>query len=229
MGFSVGEIISHAQMSLEEGMSLQKGMNFHTPSGFPIVLMSTRPGAPYKDRVENDGATLIYEGHNQPRNLSSSPEEDDQKLLLPSGKLTENGKFSEAASKYVQGKTEATLVKVYEKLRAGVWVYNGLFELRDAFEEHVERRVFKFKLQATQAKSHKIEAVPQPSPGRMIPSAIKQEVFLRDGGKCVKCGVADNLHFDHIVPFSKGGSSTTAQNIQLLCVRHNLAKSNKIL
>jgi hypothetical protein len=229
MGFAVGDIINHAEMSLEEGMSLQKGMNFNTPTGFPIILMSTRPGATYKDRVEDEGTTLIYEGHNQPSNLSESPQSDDQKLRLPSGKFTENGKFFEAASKYKAGDAEAILVKVYEKLRAGVWVYNGLFKLIDAFEERTGRTVFKFKLLATELKTENARAIPQISVGRMIPSVVKQEVFVRDGGKCVECGETNNLHFDHIVPFSKGGSSTTAKNIQLLCARHNLSKSDKIL
>lgn len=39
----------------------------------------------------------------------------------------------------------------------------------------------------------------------------------------------DNLHFDHILPFSKGGTSLKSENIQLLCARHNLQKSDKII
>jgi 5-methylcytosine-specific restriction endonuclease McrA len=32
-----------------------------------------------------------------------------------------------------------------------------------------------------------------------------------------------------VLPFSKGGTSLNAQNVQLLCMRHNLAKGAKIL
>jgi len=67
------------------------------------------------------------------------------------------------------------------------------------------------------------------SPGRLIPSSVKQTVFIRDGGKCVECGSSDNLHFDHILPYSKGGTSYSAENVQILCARHNLSKSAKIL
>ncbi|MCK5258904.1 MAG: HNH endonuclease, partial [Thermoplasmatales archaeon] len=35
-------------------------------------------------------------------------------------------------------------------------------------------------------------------------------------------------HFDHIIPYSKGGSSLVADNIQLLCTKHNLEKRDKI-
>ncbi|NGZ96803.1 MAG: hypothetical protein CV089_11890 [Nitrospira sp. WS110] len=50
----------------------------------------------------------------------------------------------------------------------------------------------------------------------------------RDGGKCCVCDAMDELHFDHILPFSKGGTSLTAENIQLLCARHNLQKRASI-
>jgi 5-methylcytosine-specific restriction endonuclease McrA len=63
---------------------------------------------------------------------------------------------------------------------------------------------------------------------RLIPTSIKLEVWKRDGGKCVVCGAIDELHFDHIIPFSKGGTSLTVDNVQLLCARHNLEKRDNI-
>ncbi len=33
---------------------------------------------------------------------------------------------------------------------------------------------------------------------------------------------------DHIVPYSKGGTSLKVENIQLLCARHNIEKSANI-
>lgn len=63
---------------------------------------------------------------------------------------------------------------------------------------------------------------------RIIPTSVKLEVWKRDKGRCVKCGSEDNLHFDHIIPYSKGGSSLVAENIQILCARHNLKKRDKI-
>jgi 5-methylcytosine-specific restriction endonuclease McrA len=53
-------------------------------------------------------------------------------------------------------------------------------------------------------------------------------VWKRDGGCCVKCGAKDELHFDHVVPFSRGGTSIVAENVQLLCARHNLQKHDQI-
>jgi len=45
----------------------------------------------------------------------------------------------------------------------------------------------------------------------------------------VICGATTELHFDHVLPYSKGGTSLTAQNVQLLCARHNLSKGAKLL
>jgi 5-methylcytosine-specific restriction endonuclease McrA len=63
---------------------------------------------------------------------------------------------------------------------------------------------------------------------RLIPPHVKLDVWKRDQGKCVVCGSAENLHFDHILPFSKGGTSLLAENIQILCAKHNLKKHNNL-
>ena len=60
-----------------------------------------------------------------------------------------------------------------------------------------------------------------------IPTALRSEIWRRDGGQCSKCGSRERLQFDHIIPVSKGGN-TTAQNLQLLCQSCNLSKGNRI-
>lgn len=62
---------------------------------------------------------------------------------------------------------------------------------------------------------------------RNISSKVKREVWRRDYGKCVECGSQERLEYDHIIPFSKGGSNT-ARNIQILCEKCNRKKHNKI-
>lgn len=62
---------------------------------------------------------------------------------------------------------------------------------------------------------------------RRISQNVKDKVWNRDGGVCVNCGSMENLEFDHIIPFSKGGANTY-RNIQLLCEQCNRQKSNKI-
>ena len=60
-----------------------------------------------------------------------------------------------------------------------------------------------------------------------IPQDIMDKVWNRDRGRCVKCGSQENLEFDHIIPFSKGGANTY-RNLQILCKKCNIEKSNKI-
>lgn len=63
------------------------------------------------------------------------------------------------------------------------------------------------------------------SQSRNISQTTKRIVFARDGGSCRCCGSSVSLEYDHIMPFSCGGSSD-ASNIQLLCLRCNRSKSN---
>ncbi len=226
------EIIPYVEMCQREGMSLQRGMNFKTSSGYAIILMSVRRNAPYQDRMEADGSVLIYEGHDQPKHSPGpDPKSLDQLERTPNGTLTENGKFHQAAQEHRQHGRPPVRVKVYEKILGGVWSYNGLFDLVDSWRESDgKRQVFKFKLAVVpeDALLDPIHPVWAEDRRRIIPTAVKLEVWKRDGGKCIQCGAKDELHFDHIIPFSKGGTSLGAANVQLLCARHNLEKSDKI-
>ena len=62
-----GDVISYLEMCGEEGVNLQRGMNYHMRGNVSIILMSLRPNAPYSDKVEEDGRILIYEGHDVPK------------------------------------------------------------------------------------------------------------------------------------------------------------------
>jgi 5-methylcytosine-specific restriction endonuclease McrA len=55
------------------------------------------------------------------------------------------------------------------------------------------------------------------------PQDVKIEVAVRDGGRCRQCGSNKELHFDHVIPWSKGGRNTV-DNIQLLCRTCNRRK-----
>jgi HNH endonuclease len=193
--------------------------------------MSVRTGAPYADEVQDGGRILIYEGHDVPRMKSGSdPKKADQEPRAPSGTLTQNGLFWHAALAHKNDGAPPEPVRVYEKIKTGIWAFAGVFELVDAWvKEEDGRKVFKFKLQVSDQRvdgaERRADAIEH---DRLIPTQVKIEVWKRDRGKCVLCGNQENLHFDHVLPFSKGGTSLLAQNIQLLCATHNLAKRDKI-
>lgn len=230
MNSSRDDILSYREMCDEEGVqTLQRGMNFRLNPQYSVVLMSRRSNAPYRDSVLPDGVTIEYEGHDIPRQgYNHNPKLNDQISFLPSGKLTQNGLFIRSVEEFKkEGKSEP--VKIYEKIMDGVWSLKGMFDLIDYDVVHDGKRsVFKFKLKLSTGKFKRIGDEPILNHLRIIPSEVKQEVWKRDGGVCVLCGSNQNLHFDHDLPFSKGGTSLSVKNVRLLCMKHNLQKSGKI-
>jgi len=226
------DILSYREMcDAENVQTLQRGMNFRLNPSYSVILMSQRSNAPYKDRVSPDGFSIEYEGHDvSKRSYGHYPKHEDQPEKLPSGKLTQNGQFIEAVRKYKEGNQEPESVKVYEKIMAGVWSLKGFFDLIDyKVVRDGKRNVFRFLLRLSERQLANVgQENIYLNHSRLIPSEVKKEVWKRDRGKCVKCDSTTNLHFDHELPFSKGGTSLTAKNVRLLCMKHNLEKSAKI-
>ena len=128
------------------------------------------------------------------------------------------------------GETKKPLSKycaaTYEK-RFGTW-RKGL----EAFIEYINSN--KEEVQETEEngqgekESDIVEIVCKHKTKRNISERLKVQVLMRDGNKCKLCGITvtgEDIHFDHIKPWSKGGE-TVLENIQVLCARHNLAKGN---
>jgi hypothetical protein len=207
-------------------------MNFGIGGNHSVILMSVRRNAPYRDRLEDSGTTLVYEGHDQPRGSKQpNPKVVDQPERFPSAGMTQNGKFHKAAQLYKSGKRDPEHVRVYEKIQTGIWSYNGVFHLVDSWQERDEyREVFKYRLVAVEG-DESFDSPPERNilRRRVIPTSVKLVLWKRDGGKCVIYSATDELHFDHDVPWSKGGTSITEENVQLLCARHNLQKHDRIV
>ena len=60
-----------------------------------------------------------------------------------------------------------------------------------------------------------------------VSNKMRFAVYSRDGNRCVKCGSTRELEVDHIMPIAKGGK-TTFNNLQTLCKRCNMNKSDII-
>ena len=163
-----------------------------------------------------------------PKQPGVDPKRIDQPRTTRYGKPTQNGLFANWVDQTKAGKVQPARVRVYEKLMTGIWSDKGLFELRDYWlTGSPGRSVFKFHF----AQSAEVETGTMPgqqSLSRQIPSWVKQKVFKRDRGMCVICKETTQLHFDHDLPYSRGGASVTPENVRILCARHNLEKSAKI-
>lgn len=75
---------------------------------------------------------------------------------------------------------------------------------------------------ATKSRATRVSTNP-----RHIPANVRRAVYERDGGRCTfiaddghRCEARHHLHFDHIEPLARGGTST-ADNIRLHCRAHN--------
>ena len=227
----IDQIYSYREMcDIENVQTLQRGMNFRMNHRYSVILMSRRSNAPYSDKILEDGITIEYEGHDAPKtSYEINPKTLDQPKLTRNGTLTQNGKFIESVEKYKKDTSEPEKVKVYEKILPGVWSLKGFFDLIDYKINHDgKRNVFIFSLKLSDEQDVETNGHIDLKHTRLISSEIKKEVWQRDKGKCVICGSIKNLHFDHDLPFSKGGTSLTAKNIRLLCAKCNLEKSDKI-
>lgn len=92
-------------------------------------------------------------------------------------------------------------------------------EIRTALQAIKERKAYQLS-EEYRRKNERAKVTP----------SMRYNILQRDGGKCQLCGrTADDgvvLEVDHIIPISKGGS-TTHNNLQTLCRECNRGKSTK--
>ncbi|MFZ2456704.1 MAG: hypothetical protein WAX07_09535 [Candidatus Altiarchaeia archaeon] len=115
------EIISYREMCDAENVQiLQRGMNFRMNPEYSIILMSRRSNAPYRDKIHDDGISIDYEGHDEPKTaFNKNPKTIDQPRYTKNRSLTQNGLFIQAIESYKNDLQSPELVKVYEKVLPG--------------------------------------------------------------------------------------------------------------
>ena len=99
-------------------------------------------------------------------------------------------------------------------------------DLEPILRERREREIIESNERADEERGsdHVAQSAAGERNTRAIPQDVKIEVAVRDGGRCRQCGSNKELHFDHVMPWSKGGPNTVV-NIQLLCGTCNRRKS----
>lgn len=120
--------------------------------------------------------------------------------------------------------------------KIGLWLLVALIVLASwatipyllfkAFKARVETHPEENTTPSTESDSPRATGPTKPR-REPIPKSVQMYVWQRDGGRCIECGSNENLEYDHIIPFSKGGSNTD-RNLQLLCQHCNRAKGSRI-
>lgn len=91
------------------------------------------------------------------------------------------------------------------------------------FVEYINENEIEYTIDSNITLQHKTK--------RDINLRLRFLVMQRDNFKCCSCGASPaknpsvELHIDHIIPWSKGGE-TVIDNLQTLCSKCNLGKSN---
>jgi 5-methylcytosine-specific restriction endonuclease McrA len=60
-----------------------------------------------------------------------------------------------------------------------------------------------------------------------IPERVRRRVWQRDRGACVVCGTRDDVRFERIIAFGRGGSKG-ARDLELRCVRCQRLKGQPV-
>jgi hypothetical protein len=120
-------------------------------------------------------------------------------------------------------------VRVFERIRDGIWVHNGMFALVDGWQETQERtQVFKFELRLVdEIDPASVDRTEELDHDRVIPTGVKLEVWETRGAapSAVPKLTSPSITSSRT---QKVAHRRTPKIIQILCARRNLAKCDNI-
>jgi HNH endonuclease len=155
------------------------------------------------------------------------------RYAVQSGRKIMELRWSKAQVGAAQQAQAAEPVQVLRDGKRNLWQFSGDFYWDDdgLGADDVKALVLQRKRrleQKLQSARSLMRAEENGRPTRApIPTELRRAVFERDGGRCVECGGAFDIQYDHILPVAHGGA-TTLQNLQLLCAECNRGKSDSI-
>ena len=150
--------------------------------------------------------------------------EEIERIWVELGRQPTTTDIKSGISKYSLNTYNRSFGTWRKALEAFVLYINGEHEVDDKSDETESAGDFEY---VPIAKNNK----PVHKTKRDINLRLRFKVMQRDNFKCCACGASPakdpsvELHVDHIIPWSKGGE-TTIDNLQTLCSKCNLGKSN---
>jgi 5-methylcytosine-specific restriction endonuclease McrA len=208
----------------------------------PVCVMVPRPAEkPGNMRGSGNAPGTSTPGagsENSPNSTRATQHDDPIERVILSRKY----KFEFAANNEFKKKFERMKALLSGRYPDGI-SFEDLFML--LMDEYIERHTpegraaRREKREASRARRNSGQEV-NPDPRREknrtrnIPGKVRDEVFLRDGGRCTfkgtdgkRCNSKWNLQIDHIVPFALGGNNSPG-NLRLLCGKHNRLEAERV-
>ena len=139
-------------------------------------------------------------------------------------------RYDEVLSSLAEGKSK-TEDDIWDDVRLLHFMRPEMWEELQQYEpEDVSCKIFGHVCPVFSLQSGATETKDCRPDGRAVPRNVMLKVVRRDNHVCQLCHTYvpdDQVEFDHIIPFSRGGA-TTVENIRLLCRACNRKKTNAL-
>jgi hypothetical protein len=211
-----------------------------------LYTPTSRGGTELLPGVRSSGAKRYASREEHERRLKNEGGLSEHVVVKPinrvSGEIEKRQAYREKEKRFNMAGDQILTQKMEPiNLRGNIWAYKDTivqvltddhYYPKDEIVLQIKRYVLSIekKVMSLEAEVFSLEGLEKDKGKRRerIPENVRLFVWRRDEGRCVECGSNENLEFDHIIPISKGGSSTVRNNIQLLCGNCNRLKSDNI-
>ena len=187
-----------------------------------ILFQSLEPTVPAKRKATVRKFVKKVKAHTQQDRIVTS---------LPLAEVTQTPVEEEAVEYSLTLKVDQEFIDLLAEVKelSGKAGFDDIQSLKRAMRDYVEHNS-PVKKQERRVK----RKVKQSKPTKSIPATVKDQVYIRDGGRCAyvskngtRCSCRTNLEYDHVTPRALGGDNSV-ENIRLLCKAHNLLAAEQV-
>jgi 5-methylcytosine-specific restriction endonuclease McrA len=182
------------------------------------------------ERIDREDRTRMS---SYSRSGSDSSQIEDKLLVQFVASEAFMKKYEEVRSLLSQRLSDTSFEKVFEALINEFLERHSPAERKNRREKRQEARRQADKERGRGAPSSARNETKPATRSRRIAAAVRDEVFVRDNGRCTyvggdgqRCDSTQALQVDHKTPFARGGPNT-ASNLRLLCAKHNRLAAEK--
>jgi hypothetical protein len=209
-------ITPHLDWNLISVSNTLSDANYNEAGKYSVKTIQKRFGT-WNNALQKAGIEITVQQNISDKELFENIEE----VWISLGRQPKYDEIKKPLSKYSTGPYDKRFGSFRKALEAFVEFINSENDQNREIEKTEPKESSSETIQESEIIfKHKTKRIPS--------ERVKVQVLMRDGNKCKLCGITltgENIHFDHILAWSKGGE-TVLENLQVLCATHNLAKGN---